>query len=530
MPSNQQTRKFQIRAEAVDASHRAITATVATDAPVEIFDWASGRIVREILLMDGVEISPHVPLLCDHDRSIASMVGDAVNIHVERNELVAMLRFAAGTPAADHAWELYGRRLGRQLSIGYSVLECEEIPAGRSCVIRGKQFTAPAAQPLRVTTRWRVREVSLTPIGADSGAMTRRFSSIQTERNAKVKSSVFEVVGNEVRSMRFPQFFAAGMSRRGEAVPQDDHAIVRAALSSVGGVDDLVAAINATILGGFRAAPDSTAGWVRTISLPNFLLSELAAVSIEPRLGKISNGVVAPTVNFALGSQGWRLARFGCQFAIDEMDLLNGNAIGVYQTALVVVGQAARRLIPDLVYATLLANPQRTDGKATFHADRGNFATDALADTALDTGLAAIGNQISVDEVGDPIHRGLAAGFLVVPPSLLGKARRLVNAMQTGEGDLLVRSDSRLGAAGVVDPRSDAVVKGSAANWLLTCPSDQAAGVVVGVRDGLAEPSIRHYKLTNGQWGMGFDIVFDLACTIADPTGVYFSTGAVSQS
>jgi hypothetical protein len=229
------SRPFQIRAESVDAQRRALTATVATEAPVEIYDWQSGRIVREVLLMSGVEVSPHVPLLCDHDRSIASMVGNVEDIRVEGDTLVASFRFANGAPQADAAWALYSQRHGRQVSVGYRVLASEEIPPGRTQNVGGRTFTAPQDAPLRVTTRWRLYEVSLVPIGADAAAMTRSAIVPHSHERTTKMSSVFDVLGSNVRSMRFPQFLAAGMKRRNQQVPENDADVCRAALSTVEG-------------------------------------------------------------------------------------------------------------------------------------------------------------------------------------------------------------------------------------------------------------------------------------------------------
>ena len=64
------SRPFEIRADAIDGQKRVITATIATEAPVEVYDWSSGRVVRETLLMSGVEIAANVPLLTDHAREI----------------------------------------------------------------------------------------------------------------------------------------------------------------------------------------------------------------------------------------------------------------------------------------------------------------------------------------------------------------------------------------------------------------------------------------------------------------------------
>ncbi len=205
--------------------------------------------------------------------------------------------------------------------------------------------------------------------------------------------------------------------------------------------------------------------------------------------------------------------------------MIDGSRIDFYAVALQEVGAAARRLIPDLVYSTLLANGNLADGKAIFHADRSNVGTPALSDTSLDAALAAVGNQVGADDRGDPVHLGLWPKFLTVPPDLFGLAKRLARAMATGQGDLSVRAESRLGAAGVVDPEREVVATGLATNWLLSCPADAGPGVVLGALNGRVEPSIRHYALGAGEWGIGFDVVLDLACTVAGPRSLYFSNG-----
>jgi len=69
------------------------------------------------------------------------------------------------------------------------------------------------------------------------------------------------------------------------------------------------------------------------------------------------------------------------------------------------------------------------------------------------------------------------------------------------------------------------VVSGTATNWLLTCPAGQAAGAVLGIQPGKSEPTVRQYALRNGEFGQGFDVTFSLACTVADPQSLYWSTG-----
>jgi hypothetical protein len=521
MPSLQ--RNFQIRAEAFDAEQRILSAVIATETPVEIYNCPSRSIILESIIVSNVEVEDHIPLLLDHSRSIADMVGIVEAVRPEGDNLTAVLRFASGTPASDAAWRIYGGRFGRQVSVGYRILEAEEVPAGRSKIIKGRTFTAPANMPLRVVTRWRLLEISLVVIAADPGAKTRSQPNF-SERNLSMPCKC-NVLGSQIRSLKWPEYLAAGMKRRGEQVPENDADLVRAAISTVAGFDDVTGVLTSAILSGFRSAVDTTAGWVRVTNLPNFIQNKIAAIDVSPRLERVARGRMAPSVGYGLSVQGWRLARFGCHFEVDEQDLIDGKQVGVLALAVEEIGRAARRLIPDVVFGMLLINGALADGKAIFHADRGNYATAALADTALDGGLSAVANQVGQDEEGDPVHLGQAARYLTVPPNLFGLGKRLARLMATGEGDLIVRSESRLGAAGIVDPRSDEIIEGSTTNWLLSCPSDQAAGVVVGALDGKVEPTIRSFALSGGESGVGFDIRLNLACTVSNPKSLYFSTG-----
>jgi hypothetical protein len=50
--------------------------------------------------------------------------------------------------------------------------------------------------------------------------------------------------------------------------------------------------------------------------------------------------------------------------------------------------------------------------------------------------------------------------------------------------------------------------------------------VVLGTVNGKIEPTIRSFRLDQGQWGIGFDVQLSLAATVLDPKGLYFATGA----
>jgi len=508
------------------AAGRSVEAVVGTDKPIEVWSWQRGEAILEALPLGAASLPSQAPLLLDHDRAVPAMVGSAVDFQPRGGELVARLRFAAGVPAADDVWSLVEGRHLRSVSIGYTVYSYREIRRGQTATVAGRTYTAPPNRSVFVAETWSLREVSLVPIPADSAAQIRSQRSFLNERVSTMEVSVLDVLGNGVRDMRWPQLLAADLKRQGVDVPAGDGNVIRTAMSTVGGLNSVVGLINSTILGGFRAAPDTTAGWVRVVSLPNFLAAKIAAVTTAPRLEKLVRGMPAVSVSFGAAVEGWQLARFAASFVLDEQDLIDGQEIGVYTLAIDEVGRAARRLVPDLVYATVLGNGVMADGTPIFDSSRANLGTAALADTSLDAGLAAVGGQVAEDEAGGPVHQGLSAGYLIVPPALFGLGKRLAHAMATGEGDLVVRAESRLGDAGVVDPRDDTIIEGSLTDWMLACPSEQAPGVVVGSLGGRVEPTIRNYELREGEWGLGFDIFLDLACTVVDGKPLYFSTGS----
>ena len=496
---------------------RMLTATVATSAPTLVFDLLAGRVITEVLVMAGGEFPESLPLLTDHSRAVPSMVGSAQQFRVEAERVSATLVFADDHTGADDAWQLASQRHLRSVSLGYQALEAVDVSPGRSVVVAGRTYTAPANRPLRVTTRWIAKEVSLVPVGADAGA---------TIRSSPEGFDMLNSIGPALPYMTFPEMFKTLLRSERLAVPENGPDLVRAALSHVSGVSALQNIVNAAVLAGYHSAADSTVGWVRTAPLPNFLPAQVAYNEIPLRFNLMTRGGTAATVHFGLSSAtGWRLARFACHFALDEQDLVDDLNIGLFQTAIAEVGAAARRIIPDLVYSLLLSNEALPDTVALFHGSRGNLSSGALSSTTLDAGFAAIASQQLTDQEGDPIHVNLRPRYLVVPPANWGVANRVSALLPPGE-QFIVRSESRLTSAGVVDPRDDqTILQGNGANWLMAAAEEQAAGVVVGLLDGRAQPTLRSYELNQGQWGMGFDVLFDCGVCAIDGRPLYWSTG-----
>ena len=154
-----------------DEKTRSVEVIGATEEPVDVFDWERWELVREILLMDGLEMpaARQVPLLDSHARySTASVLGSYRDMQAGKGQLTGRVFFSS-TPEADGPHTKLREGHITDFSAGYRVIESTWIDDGQTAVIKGRSF----AGPVRVTTRWRIKELSICPIGADELAKVR---------------------------------------------------------------------------------------------------------------------------------------------------------------------------------------------------------------------------------------------------------------------------------------------------------------------------------------------------------------------
>ena len=143
----------------------------ASEAPVEVWDYQRGELVPEVLLMDGCEMpaSRQIPLLDSHMRwDTASVLGSFREMKTSGDQLVGRVFFSSA-PEAESPYAKAREGHLTDFSVGYRVISSQWVPAGEKATVRGRSFVGP----VRVTTRWKVRELSICPIGADERAKAR---------------------------------------------------------------------------------------------------------------------------------------------------------------------------------------------------------------------------------------------------------------------------------------------------------------------------------------------------------------------
>lgn len=300
--------------------------------------------------------------------------------------------------------------------------------------------------------------------------------------------------------------------------------------------------VNARLMQAWEEYPDSTTGWVSEVDVADFKTNDRIGLDKVPGLSRLPRGGTAKEATFGDVSESYKVFRFAKKATIDEQDIIDDN-MSVFQTIPSDLGEAARRLRPDIVYALLLANANLSDGGALFnatatttaggHANLSTGGGSALSATSLQAGIVAMAKQKY-----NNVNLNLMAAFLIVPQDLrftaeilLASAERVISADSGGTYNPLksmniqLRSDNRIGVAGVTDPISGTARTGTATNWFITTRPGRT--IEVGYISGTGRrPQVRPYTLAQGQWGMGWDINMDIGAKALDYRGLYKADGA----
>ena len=186
----------------LDESARSVEVVASTQAPVTVFDFEEWQPIREVLLMSGCQIpeSGRVPLLDCHSREHAGdIVGSFDHIRVEDGpqgpQLVGRAVFSA-TPDGEAPFRKVVEGHLTDVSVGYDVIAYQRIRAGEVAVIEGVTYEGP----LRVTTQWRLLELSCVPVGADSFAKMRSaINNLQPARKGKKERVMSKESGQHER-------------------------------------------------------------------------------------------------------------------------------------------------------------------------------------------------------------------------------------------------------------------------------------------------------------------------------------------
>ena len=333
----------------------------------------------------------------------------------------------------------------------------------------------------------------------------------------------------EYRSMSLVDIAREAVRLSGRPVTHDRTELLKRAFSTAEFGDIFSNSISAAVLVGYVEAADSTVAWTSEAEVPNFLTNERHLMGKFGQLKQLKTGGTADDVDSDSVKETYKVKRYAGKFTLDEQDIINDSLGAMDQIAPMDMGAAARQLRPDLVYSILLANANLVDSVALFEA---SSHKNLLTSSALSTATLGTMMQTFLKQRIEGRPLSLRQRFLIVPADLYITALNVAQSPQradatSGAGSdnvisqfgIQVIADDRLGAVGVTNPDGGAALTGSATSWYGACrPGENGAKTIeVGFIRGMGRmPRLRSYALSQGQYGLGWDISMDIGAKALD--------------
>ena len=173
-----------------DEENNSVRVVAVTENPVRVWSTSRSDFVDEILLVEGFNLPPSgkIPLLDSHNRgSVNSVLGSARRFAPVDGKLECDVFFSGTDVGRNAALNVKEGHL-TDFSVGYLPLESCYVEEGETKDINGRIFEGPVL----VTSRWNLKELSLTPVGADQNATAR------SETMENPVSSPFETMEDSV--------------------------------------------------------------------------------------------------------------------------------------------------------------------------------------------------------------------------------------------------------------------------------------------------------------------------------------------
>ncbi len=165
LPADWIARAAYVDSKSLNEASRSITATVATENPVMVYDWNNGRRMQEVLLSTGAEMPEWTPMLDSHNPYSLLTLGSVKNYRRSGSNILGELVFAADENV-DRIWRRVADGHLRAVSVGGLRREWIDIEPKQSAQVAGRRWTA-GSLPMRITYSWMIRETSVVVFGAD---------------------------------------------------------------------------------------------------------------------------------------------------------------------------------------------------------------------------------------------------------------------------------------------------------------------------------------------------------------------------
>ena len=324
------------------------------------------------------------------------------------------------------------------------------------------------------------------------------------------------------------------MKLEGMSVPRSfDNAAIKAAFSTVSLPGILSNVAQKKLLQAYQAQPIIATKLCTTADLSDFKenqryrLTDIGDLKPVGADGEIKDGSVAEeaAVN--------QLDTYAKKFCLTRKMIINDD-LGAFLKVPTAMGNRAARLVDQLFFKRLMANPTMTDGKSLFcapHKNQLTGANSALSADSLKKAIQLFLNQ--TDRDGQPIN--VEPSILLVPTALKFLAQELTQGralIMSGGAENTVRPAINVladeGLSVVSSPYlSNTKYDGASdASWYLFGKPGTVDTFEIGYLKGKRTPTVERGDLDFNVLGIWFRVFFDVGIREQDHRGMVKAVGA----
>ena len=311
-----------------------------------------------------------------------------------------------------------------------------------------------------------------------------------------------------------------------------DNETIRAAFSSVSLPGILSNVANKKLLQSYEAQPIIATKLCSTGDLNDFKendrfrltdVGDLLPIAAD---GEIKDGgLIEETAKNQLDT-------YGKKFCLTRKMIINDD-LGAFMKVPTAMGNRAARLIDQLFFSRLLANPTQADGKALFSSAHKNIlggASSALSAESLKKAIQLFLDQVDAD--GQPIS--VEPKFLLVPTALKHQAIELTKGatlIMSGTDNavrpaLNVLADEHLQVVSSPYLGNSAYEGNSQTGWYLFGDPKTIDTWEIGFLKGKRTPTVERGETDFNTLGLWFRVYFDLGVREQDHRGMVKANGA----
>lgn len=312
-----------------------------------------------------------------------------------------------------------------------------------------------------------------------------------------------------------------------------DNETIRAAFTSVSLPGILSSVANKKLLQSYEAQPVIAAKLCSTGDLNDFKETERFRLTDVGELlpvapdGEIKEGGIVEE------SAKNQLETYGKKFCLTRKMIINDD-LGAFMKVPAAMGNRAARLIDQLFFSRLLANPKQADGKDLFSKDHRNFLDDAKSALSADSLARAV--RLFLDQVdadGQPVN--VEPRYLLVPTALKHLAIELTRgatlimaggAENTVRPALNVLADENLQVVSSPYLANSAYRGASESAWYLFGDPRTVDTFELGFLKGKRTPTVERGETDYNTLGIWFRVYFDIGVREQDFRGMVKAKGA----